>query len=414
MDVESAATLAADLPEQPLALRLVGKSEVAEFEQGVEVAPLLNGVVVALPEVLGVDPLGQVDELQDRLGLRLDRAEVPVRHDAGRNHLPHIDHQHRVVCDHGAAVLGHDGRRRHVLGITDLADRIDDVVRKLLHRIVHRELACGPGPVVVDAQPAPDVEVLDLEAHPAGLRVHPRGLLEGRLGAANVVDLRSDMDVEHLELLARARALDAAERLDEGQRPHAELGKLPARVLPLPAAARAQLDAQAERRLQVQGPCEVQRHVEVCEVLGNDDGQPAQPAGLHRETQVELVLESVARNQRALGQRHRQRRDQLGLAADLQAVVVPAAGRDQALQHLGLLVDLDRVRADVPPAVVVLLDGGGECLVQRGEPLVENLGKPKQEGRRLAGLDLLPDDPRRCRSRGPVSCAGPRSGGPLR
>ncbi len=74
-------------------------------------------------------------------------------------HAEHVDHQHRVVRRDRAARLADDVRVRDLVGVADLLDRVDDVVRVLLHRVVHRRREVGLRAVVVDAETAADVEV---------------------------------------------------------------------------------------------------------------------------------------------------------------------------------------------------------------------------------------------------------------
>ncbi len=82
--------------------------------------------------VLSGDVLGELDDVltiggsssatastASALGMLLDRAEG-------------LDHEDRVMRDDGAAALAHDGGMRHLLGVADLHDVVDDVARVLL------------------------------------------------------------------------------------------------------------------------------------------------------------------------------------------------------------------------------------------------------------------------------------------
>ena len=193
--------------------------------------------MIALVEILGVDALGDVDQFHHRLGVRLDLPQFFSDDQSGRDHLAHVRDQHRMVRHHRPAMLRDYGRRGHFLTCTDLAQSVDNVVGEFLHRVVHREIARGARAVVVDGQASSHVEIGDFEACLAGLGIDACGFLEGLLGSADVVDLRADVKVQHRELVGRTPFLDQVQGLHQGQSAHAELGKLPAGVLPLAAPA---------------------------------------------------------------------------------------------------------------------------------------------------------------------------------
>jgi hypothetical protein len=73
-----------------------------------------------------------------------------------------------------------------------------------------------------------------------------------------------------------------------------------------------------------------------------------------RAADVAAVLVAVADDDAVVGRKAQYGR-QLRLAAGLQAHA-PAAVADDRIDHVGLLVDLDRVDRRVPPSVAVLLD----------------------------------------------------------
>jgi len=73
--------------------------------------------------------------------------------------------------DDGAAGLGDDVRLGDLLLLADFLDRVHDVGHVLAQRVVHRRVDRGVRAVVVDAEAAAAVEVLDGEPHLAELRV---------------------------------------------------------------------------------------------------------------------------------------------------------------------------------------------------------------------------------------------------
>ncbi len=79
---------------------------------------------------------------------------------AQAGHAQHVEHQHAVVGDDRPAALGEDRRMRHLGVVADALDVEDDVVGVFLERVVDARLEVGLRAVVVDAQAAADVEVL--------------------------------------------------------------------------------------------------------------------------------------------------------------------------------------------------------------------------------------------------------------
>ena len=167
---------AADLPVEVLDLGLVRQIQHAEREHVLGVLLALQRVVIGLQLVQLRQVLPDVEQLLHQRVLVLavfgtfagpdflDRAE-------------HLDDQHAVVGDDGAAAFADDVRVRHLLGVADVGDVIDDVVGVFLQRVIGRAVEGRPAAVVIHAQAAADVEVFDREAHLVQLGVKARGLL---------------------------------------------------------------------------------------------------------------------------------------------------------------------------------------------------------------------------------------------
>ena len=119
------------------------------------------------------------------IGLRLD--------------VDHLDQQQRVVRRERAARLADHVRHRDLLLAARLGERVDDVVRVLLQRVVDARVGRRLRAVVVHAEPAADVHVRDVDARLPKLGVVARELLEPELDVANVGDLRSEVKVDQLE-----------------------------------------------------------------------------------------------------------------------------------------------------------------------------------------------------------------------
>ena len=149
-----------------------------------------------------------------------------------------VEDEHAVVGDDRAAALRDDRRVRHAGFVADRLDVVDDVVGVLLERVVHARFEVGLRAVVVDAEAAADVEVLQPGAQLGELGVHARRFVQRALDDADVGDLAAEVEVEQLEAVlhaARLQLLEAAHDLGDGQ---AELRPEAAGRLPASAAAR--------------------------------------------------------------------------------------------------------------------------------------------------------------------------------
>ena len=123
--------------------------------------------------------------------------------------------------------------------------------------------------------------------------------------------------------------------------------------------------------------------------VDDDDRGAAEALPEQRGLDVLAVLVAVADDQRAGRLEQRQRDEQLGLAARLQADVVLGAVLDDLLDHVALLVDLDRVHAAVGAAIAVLADGAVEGAHQALDAGGENVGEAHQRRAQAALLEVL-------------------------
>ena len=68
------------------------------------------------------------------------------------NRAEHFDDQHAVMRDDGAAAFADDVRVRHFLGVANVGDVINDVVRVFLQRVIRRAVERRAAAVVIHAQ----------------------------------------------------------------------------------------------------------------------------------------------------------------------------------------------------------------------------------------------------------------------
>ena len=338
--------------------------------------------MVALERVARRQVAQRLDQVGDRL--------LEVVADLGRHallaelrHAEHVEHEQAVVRGNRAAALGHDRRVRHAGLVADLLQVVHHVVGVLLQRVVHARLEVGLRAVVVDAEPAADVHVLEPGARLVQLAVDARRLDQRALDDADVGDLAAEVEVQQLEAVghaARLQLLEPAHDLGDRQ---AELRAVAARTLPPAAAAGRELDAEADLRPHADLLGVLEDQAELGVLL--DDGDDVAPdlLGQHRHLDELGVLEAVADDRDVVGGQRRHRH-QLGLAAGLDAEVVGAAELQHFLDDLALLVHLDRVHARVLAGVLVLLDRALEGVVDVAQAMLQDVGEAHQDGQRDA------------------------------
>ena len=136
---------------------------------------------------------------------------------AERRHAEHVEDQHAVVRDDRAAAFRHDRRVLHARVVAHRLDVIDDVVGVFLERVVDARFEVGLRAVVVDAEAAADVEILEAGARLDELGVDAGRFVQRALDDADVRDLAAEVEVQQLEAVLPCRAalqlLEAAQDL---------------------------------------------------------------------------------------------------------------------------------------------------------------------------------------------------------
>src|SRR5271169_5091461 len=381
----------ADVPVEDLALAPVLERDVAEIEEREKLLLVLERVVVALAHRLRGDALPHVVHLAHDVVLVAVELDGAALLDAVR-HVENVRHEDRVICRDGPARLRDERRDGDLLLVADRLDRVDDVVRVLLHRVVHRGVERRLAAVVVHAEPAAEVQELHLHARPVQLRVDAARLLDRLLDLPDVRDLRADVEVEHdeaVEHLPVAENLDGFEHL--GRR-ETELRGLAPRLRPLARAARVELAAHPDQGLHAALLRDVEDALELGDLFEDEDHGLAHPDAVQREPDERVVLVAVRRDEAVRAEVLRKGREELGLAPGLEAVAVLAAGLDDLLHDDLLLVHLDREDAAKDAVVLVLPDRVQKGLVQLLHGGVEDLREPDDDRRRDAAQRDVVDD----------------------
>src|SRR5213075_19009 len=103
----------------------------------------------------------------------------------------HVEDEHRVISHHGPAGFGNNRRMGSASLVADFLDVEDDIVGVFLKAVVDGGFEVGFRAIVIDAQPAADVDVLQASAEALKLGVNAGQLDDGVFDVVNVVDLRA-------------------------------------------------------------------------------------------------------------------------------------------------------------------------------------------------------------------------------
>ncbi len=270
-----------------------------------------------------------------------------------------------MVRGQRASALRDQVRHRHLGLAARLRHRVDDVVGVLLERVVHARVALRRSrAVVIDAEPTAHVDVRELHAHFTQFDVKAGNFLQPGLDEPDVRDLRTEMEVDELEDFELSRLAKAVDEFDELRRIEPELALLPGTLRPTPGAFGRELHPHADRRAHLQLRRDLEQHVQLRQLL--DDDEDLVPDLLPHEGEAHelVVLVPVADDQviRVLGDR--EHRLQLGLGTALEPNPIRTSVLEDLLDDMALLVDLDRIHGRVPADVLVLAHRRLEAFAQ--------------------------------------------------
>ena len=367
-----------DFPEERLDLRLGREVEQAEVEARLRVVLDLHGVVEMLAAVLAVERGAQVEQLRDRLG-RFAGGRREFLRLGLLDHAEDVDHEHGMVRDDGAAAFAHQRGMRHLLLVADVGHVIDHIAGILAQRVIGARVVGRAAAVVVDAQPAAHIEVLQAEAELLELRIVARALAHGAFHRLDVGNLRADVEVHQLEAILHLVGAQQLGRLHHLRGGKAELCVLAAARAPLAGAFRQEPDAHADDWLHAELLGDLDDRAQFLDLLHHHDDSLAQLAAEQRHPDVELVLVAVADDERFGIAMNGQRGEEFRLAADLDAEVEGRAGILDFLHHLAQLVDLDREDAAVGRLVLRVGDRGVEFVVEHVHAVPQQILETEQQ-----------------------------------
>src|SRR6185295_8318106 len=88
--------------------------------------------------------------------------------------------------------------------VADFHDLENHVVRVLLHRIIHRRVEISLAAVVIDSEPAADIEIFEAGAKFRELDKKSRGFFERGFDIADRADLAADVKMQKLKAVEHA------------------------------------------------------------------------------------------------------------------------------------------------------------------------------------------------------------------
>ena len=159
-----------------------------------------------------------------------------------------VEDEHAVMRGDRAARLADDHRVRDLARVADVGDAVHHVVGVFVERVVHRRGEVGAAAVVVHAEAAAHVDVLQARAEQLQLRVDVRELVDGVLHAADVLQLAARVAVHELQAVEHVLLAQDLHGLEDFGDEQAELGLVAGRFAPLARAFAGELDAHADAR----------------------------------------------------------------------------------------------------------------------------------------------------------------------
>ena len=287
-----------------------------------------------------------------------------------------------MVGSQRTAAFGDDIGMRKIVLVGGFHEGVDTVVDIFLDGIVDRALARWRArSVVVDAESTTAVHEVHVISHLMQLDIELRSLAESRLDAANLRNLRTDMEMDESQAVAHVllvEHLQCFQQLGTGQ---AELRSVAAAFLPFSAAAAGQLDADADIRTDVEFLGNLGDEFQFVHLLHHDEYLLSHLLCQQGQFDVALVLVAVADNDRVALALHGNHGMELGLGTGFQSQVELASVRDNLLYHRLHLVHLDGIYHIVLALVVVLLRGFLEAAPRLLDAVVEDVGESQQDRR---------------------------------
>ncbi len=367
------------------------KGKVAQVEQADRFIDQLQGVVVVLTQGVAVDAFVDVEQLAHGGGDLFTLVEhfLEIGEQVLGIGVEDVGDHDRVMGDRGPARLGDDVGALDPGLVADVLHLVDDVVGILLDGVVDGREIAGLGAVVINTQASADVEELDADTHLAHFAVDAGPFDQGGLDLVDLGDLAADVGVEQLDALQHAVFLQKPDGGDDLGHAQAELGVVAAGGGPFAGPLGGELYPDAQFGHDAGLLCQLDDLFQFEELLDDDGDVVADLGGVENRLDVFGILVAVADDRQAVAGGDCDSGHQLRLGADFQADVVAFAVVGDGLNHLALLVHLDRVEGLVFCRVVVLGDGALEHTVDGGDASLEHIHETEQDRRLDLALDQV-------------------------
>ena len=284
-----------------------------------------------------------------------------------------------MVRNNGATALADDPRVRHVLGVADIANVIDDVIGVFLKGVVGRAVEGRSAAIVIDTQTAADVHVFNREAHLVELGVKTGGFLHGAFDNKDVRHLRADVKMKELEAVAEVLGFEHLGGLKQLGGAQAELGILTAAFGPLTTAFAEQPGTHTDHRFDPELFGNRNDLAKLFELLNDHDHALAELDAEHGHANELGVFVAVTDDEAADLVLQGQACEQLRLAANLQAVIERPARIQDLLHDFAELVDLYRKHSPVMALVIKLGNRVAESGVDGLYPVPQDILEANQQ-----------------------------------
>ena len=389
-----------NVPIQLLAVRALAQVDFAVVELAAQLVAVIDGVVVDLLKAIAAGFAGVAHSLHAQLvqiaqqggGVLVDFDVGDARARFEAVDVENVDHQHAVVGHDGAAGLRDDVRMRHARLRRHLRDRLDHVGAVFFGPVVAARSARALLAVVADRQTAAEIE----DAHASALlheaHIHTRGLGHRLADRADVRDLRTLVVMKHAQAIEHALVTQMIHHLHELRDVQAENARITAAAAPVACALRAQAEADAQRRPHAHFFAALKDELQLRRHLQHQNHLQAHLLRIQRQIDELLVLVAIAHDVGLRVVHVGQRRDELWLAASFEAIVILPAVAGDLLDHLLLLVHLDRVNTAVNALILRLGDRGGKTLVQFVDATAQQIAKTHQQRELRAALAQIMHD----------------------
>src|SRR5262245_30250744 len=192
--------LMGDLPVNRVDLRFGLEIQQTEIKCLLRFLSDLLDIVQTFETISAFQPLFHVKDVGYQFVVLFARFDLELWR-SSFNRTKCLYHQHRMMRDSGTPALAHNRRMRDAFGVANVYDVPDDIVRVFLERIIGRTVEVAARSIIVDPEPAADVEITKFVSKFRQLRVISRTFTNCALDRRNVGHLRADVEMNKFEAM---------------------------------------------------------------------------------------------------------------------------------------------------------------------------------------------------------------------